>query len=126
MCSLSARCISLVVAITAQRLHSKVRDFGSGKNFDFGADNVDMGCSQTGQTGNIIAECSSIESSTVRGTPPPKRVGASAAGLNRQKECWESHGACRCTVNCIPYRNWCNVIQNRVVNKPNEAEGAQV
>jgi hypothetical protein len=81
MCSLSARCISLVVAITAQRLHSKVRDFGSGKNFDFGVDNLDMGCSQTGQTGTIIAECSSIGSSTARGTPPPKRVGASAAGL---------------------------------------------
>ena len=68
MCSLSARCISLVVAITAQRLHSKVRDFGSGKNFDFGVDNLDMGCSQTGQTGTIIAECSSIGSSTARGT----------------------------------------------------------
>jgi hypothetical protein len=60
MCSLSARCISLVVAITAQRLHSKVRDFGIGKNLDFGVDNLDMGCSQRGQTGTIIAECSSI------------------------------------------------------------------
>jgi hypothetical protein len=119
MCSLLASSMSLVVAITAQRLHSKVRDFGSGKNFDFGADNVDMGCSQTGQMGTIIAECSSIESSTARGTPPPKRVGASAAGLNRQKEHWESHGDCRCTVNYIPYHNRCNVIQNRVVNKPN-------
>src|ERR1700683_4436282 len=64
MCSLSGSCTSVVVAITAQRLHSKVRDFGSGKNFDFGIDDADMGCSQTEQRGAIIAECLSIRCST--------------------------------------------------------------
>jgi hypothetical protein len=51
---------SLVVAMTAQRLHSKVRDFGSGKSFDFGVRDVDIGCSQMGQTGTSIAESSVI------------------------------------------------------------------
>jgi hypothetical protein len=87
MCSLSGSCTSVVVAITAQRLHSKVRDFGSGKNFDFGIDDADMVCSQTGQRGAIIAECLSIRCSTA--LAPRSR---SVSGLNRQKEGSEPDG----------------------------------
>jgi hypothetical protein len=66
---------------------SKVRDFGSGKNFDFGIDDADMGCSQTGQRGAIIAECLSIRCSTA--LAPRSR---SVSGLNRQKEGWNQKG----------------------------------
>jgi len=83
MWSLSATSVSLVVAITAQRLHSKVREFGSGKNFDFGTDGMDMGRSQTGQTGTLSAECSRIRFSTAL-TPRRRSVGF-GGGANRQR-----------------------------------------
>jgi hypothetical protein len=75
----------VVVATTAQRLHSNVRDFGSGKNFDFGIDDVDMGRSQTGQTGTIIVEFSAIRCSAA--LTPAAEKSDTAAGLNRQREC---------------------------------------
>jgi hypothetical protein len=82
MCSLSAT--SLVIAITAQRLHSKVRDFGSGKNFDLDVGDVDMHCSQTGQRGTIIVGCSVITESLRVNTPPPNvGVGGGAKPAGR-------------------------------------------
>jgi len=83
MCSSSATGTSLVVAITAQRLHSKVRDRGSGKNLDFGDNAMAIAFSQTGHIGTIIVECSAINSPPQH---PAAEVSDPAAGLTGRED----------------------------------------
>jgi hypothetical protein len=82
MRSLSANGISSVVAITAQRLHSKVCDSDDGENPNLSVVKH-MAFSQTGQIGTNIDECSTIVASSA---PYPavetrERLGG---GANRQ------------------------------------------
>ena len=111
MCLLPATGSSLVVASTAQRRHSKVRNFAGDENLDFGVE-TDMGCSQTGHRGAIITDCSAIPRPH---TPPPKRT-KFGGGLTGRRS--RTSGCCRYTVNYIPIP--CSIQRTfvrRIVNK---------